>query len=134
MSHKWAYKTLTIEEKIKVLKEINQNKCYTISSEKYGIERSTIHDIKRKEVKLKGYYCNMKEMWMVREVKLMKCGKDIVKFVANCEQGNDARNNDDDDVCDGGQGSEPCQVSHAEAVLCISKLLTWLEKQDERTV
>jgi len=62
--------------------------------------------------------------------------QEIVDFVANCDQGNDAHNNDedddnDDDVCDGGQGSEPCQVSHAEAFLCISKLLTWLEKQDE---
>jgi len=45
--------------------------------EKYGIGRSTICDIKRKEVELKGYYYNMNEMGMVREVKVMKCGKDI---------------------------------------------------------
>ena len=28
-------------------------------------------------------------------------------------------------------GLEPCQVTHAEAFLCVNKLLTWLEKQDE---
>jgi len=58
--------------------------------------------------------------------------QEIVEFVANCEQGNDAHNNDDDDnFYDDGQGPEPCQVSHAEAFLGISKLLSWLEKQDE---
>jgi len=35
-----------------------------------------ICDIKHKEVELKGYYCNTKEMGMVREAKVMKCGKD----------------------------------------------------------
>jgi len=65
---------LTIEEKIKV-----QYKSYTILSEKYGIGCSTICDIKHKEVELKGYYRSMKEMGMVREVKVMKYGKDRVR-------------------------------------------------------
>jgi len=77
MSRKRAHKTLTIEEKIKVLKEIDQNKSYTALSEKYGIGRSTICDIKLKEVELKGYYRTMKEMGMVQEAKVMKCEKDI---------------------------------------------------------
>jgi len=43
--------------------------------------------------------------------------QEIVKFVANCEQDNDAANNDedddnDDDVCDGGQGSQRCIQKH----------------------
>ena len=46
-------------------------------SEKYGIGRSTISDIKHKEVELKEYYRSMKEMGMAREVKIMKCGKDM---------------------------------------------------------
>jgi len=39
-----------------------------------------ICDIKCKEVELKGYYRNMKEMGMVQEAKVMKCGKDIELF------------------------------------------------------
>jgi len=46
-------------------------------SKKHGIGRLTICDIKHKEVELKGYYRNMKEMGMVQEAKVMKCGKDI---------------------------------------------------------
>ena len=59
--------------------------------------------------------------------------QEIVEFVVTCEQGESTHNNDDDDDgdCDVELGSEPCQVSHAEAFLCIDKLLTWLEKQDE---
>jgi len=59
--------------------------------------------------------------------------QEIVEFVVNCEQGESLHNNDDDDDndCDGELGLEPCQVSHTEAFVCINKLLTWLEKQDE---
>jgi len=48
--------------------------------------------------------------------------QEIVEFVANCEQGNDAHNNDEDndnDVCDGGQGLEPCRVSNSEAFFLV---------------
>jgi len=41
-----------LKKRKKLLKEIDQNKSYTILSEKYGIGRLTICDIKRKEVEL----------------------------------------------------------------------------------
>jgi len=42
--------------------------------------------------------------------------QEIVEFFANCEQGNDVQNNDEDDdnddVCDDGQGSECLMQKH----------------------
>ena len=73
---KRTHKTLTIVDKMKILDKIG-TKSYTVLSEEYGVGRSTICDIKRKEAELREYNRNMKEMGMVRPAKVMKCGKDV---------------------------------------------------------
>ena len=44
---------LTAEESLEIIKEIQRGVSYTLISEKYGIERSTVGDIKKNEAKLK---------------------------------------------------------------------------------
>lgn len=73
---KRAHKTLTIDEKIEILDQLG-TKSYTLLAEQYGIGRSTICDIKRKEAELRQYKTSMKEMGMSRSAKVMKCGKDV---------------------------------------------------------
>ena len=60
--------------------------------------------------------------------------QDIIEFVANCEQDEDAASDDNNNDCEEGQEFEPCQVSHVEAFACENKLLTWLKNQDECNV
>ena len=48
-SKKRAHKTLTIDEKLEILDQIGK-KSYTVISEEYSIGRTTITDIKKKEV------------------------------------------------------------------------------------
>ena len=43
---------LTIEDKIKIIQLLNDHVSYTIISEKYGIGRSTISDIKKNQQKI----------------------------------------------------------------------------------
>ena len=46
---------LTIEEKLEILGELKKGVSYTSISEKYGIGRSTVADIKKNESKLREY-------------------------------------------------------------------------------
>ena len=73
---KRAHKTLTIDEKIKILDQLG-TKSYTLLAKQYSIGQSTISDIKRKETELRQYKTSMKEMGMSRLAKVMKCGKDV---------------------------------------------------------
>lgn len=73
----------------------------------------------------RGYIYKAKYYAVGEEVDLAKLdNKEIVKFVANSEHGDDTCNNDDnkDDNCDKVQVSEPCQMSHVEAIVCADKL------------
>ncbi len=74
-STKRAHKTLTIEEKVKILDQIGK-KSYKVLSEEYGIGISTISDIKKKDTELRDYKRKMAEMGFKRPAKTMKMGKD----------------------------------------------------------
>ena len=67
---KRAHKTLTVDQKLKLLDEVGK-KSYTVLCEEYGIGRSTITDIKKCESSLRQYKCKMTEMG----TKVMKLGK-----------------------------------------------------------
>ena len=66
---------LTVENKLEIIDLLRKGTSYTVISEKYGIGRSTITDIKNNEAKLKSFKEKMTEMG-VKEVttKLMKIG------------------------------------------------------------
>ena len=65
---------ITIDQKIKILDKIGK-KSYTLLCEEYGIGRSTITDIKKRESELRNYK-RMVEMGAGGSVKVMKLGKD----------------------------------------------------------
>ena len=74
---KRSHKTLTIDEKLTVLDELEKRKTsYTILCEKYGIGRSTITSIKKQGDKLREYKRKMVEMGFRRPAKMMKMGAD----------------------------------------------------------
>ncbi len=72
---KRAHRTLSIDEKIVILKEIGTT-SYRILAKKYGVGVSTIADIKKKGSELRQYKRKAIEMGCQRPVKTMKMGKD----------------------------------------------------------
>ena len=58
---KRRHKTITIDQKIEILDKIGK-KSYTLLCEEYGIGRSTIIDIKKRESELRNYKRKMVEM------------------------------------------------------------------------
>ena len=66
---------LTVENKLEIIELLRKGTTYTVISEKYGIGRSTITDIKKNEAKLRSFKEKMMEMG-VKEVttKSMKIG------------------------------------------------------------
>ena len=68
---KRAHKTLTIEQKVAILDELG-SASYSVLCERYGIGRSTISDIKRKESELRQYERKLTEMGTSRLAKTMK--------------------------------------------------------------
>ena len=72
---KRAHKTLTIDQKLELLDQIGK-KLYTVLCEEYGIGRSTISDMKKRESSLRQYKRKMKDMGVKRPAKVMKLGKD----------------------------------------------------------
>ncbi len=67
---------LTVEQKLEVLKMIDNFTSYTIICEKYNIGRSTVSDIKKSREKLLKFTRVIKEMGTSRKVKVMKLGDD----------------------------------------------------------
>ena len=51
---KRAHKTLTIDQKLEILDQIS-TRSYTVLCKEYGIGRSTITDIKKRETALRAY-------------------------------------------------------------------------------
>ena len=72
---KRAHKTLTIDQKLELIDQIGK-KLYTVLCEEYGIGRSTISDMKKRESSLRQYKRKMKDMGVKRPAKVMKLGKD----------------------------------------------------------
>ena len=66
---------LTVENKLEIIDLLCKGTSYTVISEKYGIDRSTITDKKNNEAKLKSFKEKMTEMG-IKEVttKSMKIG------------------------------------------------------------
>ena len=54
---KRAHKTISIDQKIQLLYQINK-KSYTVFCEEFGIRPSTISDIKKRESQLRNYKRN----------------------------------------------------------------------------
>ena len=71
---KRAHKTLTVDQKLKLLDQIK--KSYSVLCEEYGIGRSTITDIKKPKSSLQQYKRKMTEMGVKRTAKVMKLGED----------------------------------------------------------
>ena len=74
-STKRAHKTLSLEEKLKVLDDIG-SKTYCQLAEEYGVGRSTISDIKRKGPELRDHKRKLTMMGCERPTKTMKIGRD----------------------------------------------------------
>ena len=72
---KRAHKTLTIDQKLEILDQIS-SRSYTVLCKEYGIGRSTITDIKKREPALRAYKRKMTEMGVGRSAKIMKLGRD----------------------------------------------------------
>ena len=72
---KRLHKTLTINEKIEILDQIGK-KSYTVLCEEYGVGKSMITDIKKREPKIRTYKRKMMEMGVGWSAKVMKLGKD----------------------------------------------------------
>ena len=63
---KRSHKTLTVIQKLKLLDQI-RTKSYTVLCDEYGIGRSTVTDIKKRESSLREYKQKMAEMGMKRD-------------------------------------------------------------------
>ena len=72
---KRSHKTLTIEQKLELLDKIGKV-SYTILCEEYGVGRSTITDLKKKEASLREYKRKLTDQGVKRPAKVMKQGKD----------------------------------------------------------
>ena len=72
---KRAHKTLSIDQKVKLVDQIDK-KSYTVVCEEYGIGRSTISDIKKREMEIRQYKRKLHEMGIQQPVKTMKLGRD----------------------------------------------------------
>lgn len=72
---KRPHKSVTIETKLEILGKIGK-KSYKLLSEEYGIGRSTIADIKRKENEIRRYKRKATELGVQRPRKNMKMGQD----------------------------------------------------------
>ncbi len=67
---------LSIEDKLDILKLIECETSYTVISEKYGIGRSTVGDIKKQKSKLESFKRRLQDMGMKKiESKTMKIGE-----------------------------------------------------------
>ena len=76
---KRAHKTLSIDQKVKLVDQIDK-KSYTVLCEEYGIGRSTISDIKKCEMEIRQYKRKLHEMGIQQPVKTIKLG-DLDKAV-----------------------------------------------------
>ena len=65
---------LTIEDKIKIIQLLNGHVSYTIISEKYGIGRSTISDIKKNQQKIIAFKQGMIDRGTSCKSKVMRLG------------------------------------------------------------
>ena len=74
-SSKRPHRSLSIETKLEILDKI-EKRSYKLLSEEYGIGRSTISDIKRKENEIRKYKRKATEMGVHRPMKNMKMGQD----------------------------------------------------------
>ncbi len=72
---KRAHKTLTIDEKVEILKDIGK-KSYQVLADKYGVGVSTIADIKKKREKILCYKRKAVEMGCKRPARVMRLGRD----------------------------------------------------------
>ena len=66
---------LTIDQKLEILDQIS-SRSYTVLCKEYGIGRSTITDIKKREPALRAYKRKMTEMGVGQSAKIMKLGRD----------------------------------------------------------
>lgn len=72
---KRAHRTLSLEEKLKILDAIG-SKTYKAIGEQYGVGVSTVADIKRKGQQLREHKRKLTEMGCTRPAKTMKIGYD----------------------------------------------------------
>lgn len=67
---------MSIEDKLKIIKLIDKSVSYSIISEKFGIGRSTVSDIRKNKEKILSFRRQTVDMGMKKRPKTMKLGED----------------------------------------------------------
>ena len=70
-------KVLTIEQKVEILNELSREVPATILSERYGVGKSTVSDIKKNKDSILNFKRKVTDMGMNKKVKIMKLGYDM---------------------------------------------------------
>ena len=70
-------KVLTIEQKVEILNELSRGVSATILSERYGVGKSTVSDIKKNKDSILNFKRKVTDMGMNKKVKIMKLGDDM---------------------------------------------------------
>ncbi len=70
-------KVLTIEQKIEILKELSRGVSAMILSERYGVGKSTVSDIKKQKDSILDFKRKVTDMGMNKKLKIMKLGDDM---------------------------------------------------------
>ena len=77
-------KILTIEQKVEILNESSRGVSTTILSERYGLGKSTVSDIKKNKDSILNFKRKVTDMGMNKKVKIMKLGDDMKHDEAVC--------------------------------------------------
>ena len=68
---------MTIEQKVEILNELSRGVSATILSERYGVGKSTVSDIKKNKDSILNFKRKVTDMGMNKKVKIMKLGDDM---------------------------------------------------------
>ena len=74
-------KVLTIEQKVEILNELSRGVSATIFSERYGVGKSTVSDIKKNKDSILNFKKKVTDMGMNKKVKIMKLDQ-----IFNCDK------------------------------------------------
>ena len=70
-------KVLTIEQKVEILNELSSGVSATILSERYGVGKSTVYDIKKNKDSILNFKRKVTDMGMNKKLKIIKLGDDM---------------------------------------------------------
>lgn len=67
---------LTIEDKVKVLDKLDESVSYRVIAEKFGIENSTVSNLKKNNERIRSFQREMIDMGIKKRAKTMRLGDD----------------------------------------------------------